>query len=318
MRAYMTKRMLFAIPTLLGATVLIFFIFALTPGDFVDSDVSLPVDRAAELKAIYGLDQPIIERYWHWMVNALQGNLGYSLKYQMPVVSLLKTYMLNSLVISGASLLLTWVLSIGLGVLSAVRRYSWYDGVLTLLVFATMSFPTFFLGLLLIKYFAVDLGWLPVSGMQTTNSNAIGWAHLWDVSKHAFLPVAVLTIASIGSVTRIVRADVINVIKQDFIRTARAKGLKEKTVVYKHALRNAILPAITLLGLEIPFLFSGAIITEQIFTWPGIGFVHMQAISVRDYPLLMGFTLFVTVVTVAGNLMAEWLYAVADPRIRLK
>ncbi|MFF2015740.1 ABC transporter permease [Paenibacillus sp. NPDC058177] len=318
MRGYMTKRLLFAIPTLLSASLIIFFIFALTPGDFVDNDPSLPATRAAELKAIYGLDKPVLERYLHWISQAIHGDLGYSLKYQMPVISVLKTYILNSFILSSVSLALTWIISIVLGILSAVRRYSWYDSLVTLLVFATMSFPTFFLGLLLIKVFSVDLGWFPVGGMQTTNTNATGLAYIWDVSKHAFLPVAVLTIASIGSITRIVRTDMMNIIKQDFIRTARAKGLKEKTVVYKHALRNALLPAITLLGLEIPFLFSGAIITEQVFNWPGIGFINMQAISFRDYPVLMGFTLLVTVVTIVGNLLAEWLYAVADPRIRLK
>ncbi|MEK8127103.1 ABC transporter permease [Paenibacillus filicis] len=318
MRTYMSKRVLFAIPTLFGATLLIFFIFALTPGDFVDSDLSLSAERAAELRSVYGLDKPVLQRYVTWISNALHGNLGYSLKYQQPVADVLKTYIANSFILSSISLLLTWVFAVSAGVFSAVRRYSWFDGVLTLIVFATMSFPTFFLALLLIKFFAVDWAMFPVSGMQTTNSGETGLAHLWDVARHAVLPVAVLTIASVGSVTRVIRSDVINVIKQDFIRTARAKGLKEKTVVYKHALRNAILPAITLLGLEIPFLFSGAIITEQLFAWPGVGFIHMEAISSRDYPVLMGFTLFLTVITILGNLFAEWLYAVADPRIRLK
>lgn len=317
MRGYMVKRLLHLIPTLFGASIVIFFIFALAPGDYIDSDVNLTPERAAELKALFGLDKPVLERYLIWLCNALRGDLGYSLQYQQPVMAVLKEYMLNSFLIASVSLILTWIIAVLVGVFSATRQYSWYDSLITLAVFGAMSFPSFFIGLLMIKWFAVDLGWLPIGGLQDTGSQSTGFAYLAEVARHMVLPVTVLTMLSVGSLTRHFRANMIDVIKQDFVRTARAKGLKEKTVVYKHALRNALLPAITLLGLELPGLFSGAIITERIFTWPGVGYIHMEAITNRDYTILMGFTMFLALLTVVGNLLADWLYAAADPRIRL-
>ncbi|UUZ94859.1 ABC transporter permease [Paenibacillus sp. P25] len=269
MRGYMVKRSLHLIPTLFGASIVIFFIFALAPGDYIDSDVNLTPERAAELKALFGLDKPVLERYLIWLCNALRGDLGYSLQYQRPVMAVLKEYMLNSFLIASVSLILTWIIAVLVGVFSATRQYSWYDSLITLAVFGAMSFPSFFIGLLMIKWFAVDLGWSPIGGLQDTGSQSTGFAYLAEVARHMVLPVTVLTMLSVGSLTRHFRANMIDVIKQDFVRTARAKGLKEKTVVYKHALRNALLPAITLLGLEPPGLFSGAIITERIFTWPG-------------------------------------------------
>lgn len=170
----------------------------------------------------------------------------------------------------------------------------------------------------MIKIFAVDFGWFPAGGMTTSGVEYSGFAYIKDVLEHMILPVLVLTMLGIGGLTRYFRTNMLEVIKQDFIRTARAKGLKEKVVVYKHALRNALLPAITLFAFELPALFSGAIITEQIFNWPGIGAIYMQAFSVRDYPLLMGFTMFIAVLTVISNLVADLLYGVADPRVRVK
>lgn len=318
MRPYMVKRVLQLIPTLIGASLIIFFIFALAPGDYVDSDIMLTPERAAELKALYGLDKPLWERYFIWLGNALKGDFGYSLQYQQPVAAVLKEYVFNSFLIAGVSLIFTWIIAVFIGVFSATRQYSWYDSLITLAVFGAMSFPSFFIGLLLIKWFAVDLGWLPIGGLLDTGSQTTGYARMWEMLRHMILPTTVLTMLSVGSLTRHFRANMIDVIKQDFIRTARAKGLKERTVIYKHALRNALLPAITLLGLELPGLFSGAIITERIFTWPGVGYIHMEAISNRDYTVLMGFTMFLAVLTVIGNLLADWMYAVADPRIRLK
>jgi peptide/nickel transport system permease protein len=181
-----------------------------------------------------------------------------------------------------------------------------------------MATPSFFLGLIVIKIFAVDFGWFPAGGMTTSGVEYSGFAYMKDVLEHMILPVLVLTMLGIGGLTRYFRTNMLEVIKQDFIRTARAKGLREKVVVYKHALRNALLPAITLFAFELPALFSGAIITEQIFNWPGIGAIYMQAFSVRDYPLLMGFTMFIAVLTVISNLVADLLYGVADPRVRVK
>lgn len=318
MRTYMVKRILHLIPTLIGASLIIFFIFALAPGDYIDSDVTLTPERAAELKAIYGLDKPMWQRYFIWLGNALHGDFGFSLQYQQPVMTVLKEYVVNSFLIASVSLVLTWIIAVFIGVFSATKQYSWYDSLITLAVFGAMSFPSFFIGLLMIKWFAVDLGWLPIGGILDTGSQTTGLARVWELVRHMILPTTVLTMLSVGSLTRHFRANMIDVIKQDFVRTARAKGLKERTVIYKHALRNALLPAITLLGLELPGLFSGAIITERIFTWPGVGYIHMEAISNRDYTVLMGFTMFLALLTVVGNLLADWLYAAADPRIRLK
>lgn len=318
MKKYIIRRLLLAIPTLLGASVIIFFVFALAPGDFVTTNVKLTAEKAHELRVLYGLDKPIIEQYFIWLGNLLQGNLGFSLQHHEPVSTVLGHYIWNSFYIAIVTLILTWSIAVAVGVISATKQYSLFDGLVTLGVFAAMSFPSFFLGLLLIKWFAVDFKLFPIGGMINTGSQSTGWAYIWEVAHHMVLPVTVLTMLSVGSLTRYFRTNMLEVIRQDFIRTARAKGLKERVVVYKHALRNALLPAITLLGFELPGLFAGAIITEQIFNWPGVGHIHLEALANRDYPVLMGFTMFLAALTVLGNLLADILYGVADPRIRLK
>ncbi|AIG26722.1 ABC transporter permease [Brevibacillus sp. 7WMA2] len=318
MKTYMFKRLMIMIPTLIGSSLLIFFLFALTPGDYVDTNPKLSPERKIELKALYGLDKPIIERYFVWAGNVLRGDLGYSLQYQQPVTTILGQYIWSSFLIAITSTTLTWIIAISIGVFSASRQYSWFDSLVTIGVFAAMALPAFFVGLLAIKIFAVDLKILPPGGILTTGSNATGLDYVIEVMKHMILPVTVLTMLSVGSLTRYFRTNILEVIRQDFIRTARAKGLKEKVITYKHALRNALLPAITLLGFELPALFGGAIITEKIFNWPGVGQVYMQALSLRDYPLLMGFTMFIALLTVVSNLLADLLYGVVDPRVRLK
>jgi peptide/nickel transport system permease protein len=318
MRLYLIRRILNMIPLLFGVSLIIFFLFALTPGDFVDSNPKLTPEKAAELRALYGLDKPVLERYFIWLGNVLTGDFGFSLQHQMPVSELLNQYLWNSFLIAIVTLILTWTIALFVGVYSAVKQHSWFDALVTLGVFASMSFPSFFLGLLLIKFFAVDLKWLPVGGMVATGSQSTGWAYVWEVAQHMILPVTVLTVLGVGSLTRYFRTNMLEVIRQDFVRTARAKGLKEKVVVFKHALRNALLPAITLLAFELPGLFAGAIITEKIFNWPGVGQIHMQALEIRDYPVLMGITMLLSILTVVGNLLADLLYGVADPRVRLK
>jgi peptide/nickel transport system permease protein len=288
------------------------------PGDYFDSFLRLNPSRLAELKALYGLDKPVIQRYFIWMSGIVSGNLGFSLKYQEPVTSLLNKYMWNSFIVAILSLIFTWTIALIIGVASAVKQNTWFDRIITVGVFVAMSFPSFFLGLLMIKFFAVDLNILPIGGMIDTGSTSIGLVHVLEVGKHMILPVTLLTLLSVGSLTRYFRSGMIDVLKMDFIRTARAKGLKEKTVIFKHALRNAILPAITLLAFELPGLFSGAIITEQIFNWPGVGHIQLEAVNTRDYPVLMSFTLLLATLTILGNLLADVLYAYADPRIRLK
>lgn len=317
MKNFILRRLLQTVPMLLFASLLIFVLFAKTPGDFIDGNITLTPARAAELKAIYGLDQPLLTRYLHWLGRLLRGDAGFSLQYQIPVSALLNQYIWNSFLLTGVALVFYWGIGLAVGVMSALKPNGLLDGLVSIAVFAAMSFPTFFLCLLLIKWFAVDLHWLPVGGMRDTGSDATGWAGMLQVAAHLVLPVLALVMLQAGSLTRYIRASMLDVIKMDFIRTARAKGLHERTVIIKHALRNALLPVITLLGFELPGLFSGAIITEKIFSWPGAGHIHIDSLAARDYPVLMGFTLFLAVLTILGNLLADILYAWADPRIRL-
>ncbi|MDC7718557.1 ABC transporter permease [Vogesella sp. DC21W] len=318
MRTYVLRRLLGAIPLLFGASLLIFLVFALTPGDFIDGNINLTPQRAAELKALYGLDRPLWARYLGWLSQLLHGDLGFSLQHQIPVSTLLGQYLWSSFLLALVSLLLYWTLSLAVGVLAAVRPYSWFDRVVTLLVFAAMSFPVFFLCLLLIKWFAVDLGWLPVGGMISIGSNATGWDYALDVARHMVLPVLTLVMLQAGGLTRYVRASMLDALAMDCVRTARAKGLPERVVILRHALRNALLPLIALLGFELPGLFAGAIVTEKIFNWPGVGHIHIDTLAARDYPVLMSFTLLLAVLTIVGNLLADVLSALADPRIRLR
>lgn len=318
MKTFILRRLLQTLPMLLFASLIIFMLFAKTPGDFIDGNIALTPARAAELKALYGLDQPLLTRYLHWLNRLLHGDAGFSLQYQIPVSELLNQYIWNSFLLASIALLFYWGIGLAVGVASALRANTLFDHLVSIGVFAAMSFPTFFLCLLLIKWFAVDLHWLPVGGMTQTGSDDTGWAWVMQVAAHLVLPVLALVMLQAGSLTRYVRASMLEVIRMDFIRTARAKGLRERTVILRHALRNALLPIITLLGFELPGLFSGAIITEKVFNWPGAGHIHIDSLAARDYPVLMGFTLFLAVLTLVGNLLADVLYAWADPRIRIK
>lgn len=317
MGTYLLRRSIYMILILLAASILIFVLYALTPGDFISNNMKLTAERKAELREIYGFNKPLVERYLTWVKNALQGNFGYSLAQQKPVLILFNQYIWNSFLLAATSTFFTWLLAVIIGVISAYKQYSWFDTLVMIFVFAAMSIPSFFIGLFLIKVLAVDLKWLPPGGMVTTGSNATGWAYAKEVIHHMTLPVVVMVLLGVGSLTRYFRSNMLEVIRQDYIRTARAKGVKEKKVLFQHALRNAMLPAITLVGFELPGLFGGSLIIEKIFNWPGIGQLYMQSFTVRDYPLLMGFTMFIAILTVIGTLISDVLYHAADPRVRL-
>lgn len=317
MSTYLTKRLLYMLIILFAASLLIFCLYATTPGDFITGNIKLTAERKAELREIYGLNKPMLERYGLWMKNALHGDFGYSLAQQKPVLQLFNDYIWNSFLLAAVSTFLTWTIAVVIGVISAYKQYSWFDTLVMVAIFAAMSLPSFFIGLFLIKILAVDLKWLPPGGMITTGSNAVGFAYFKEVVRHMTLPVVVMTLLGLGSLTRYFRSNMIDVLKQDYIRTARAKGLKERKVLFTHALRNALLPAITLIGFELPALFGGSLIIEKIFNWPGIGQLYMQSFGLRDYPLLMGFTMFIAILTVIGTLLSDILYRVADPRVRL-
>ncbi len=317
MSTYIVKRLLYIMMILFAASFLIFSLYAMTPGDFITGNIKLSAERKAELREIYGLNKPLLVRYGTWMRNALHGDFGYSLAQQKPVLALFQDYIWNSFLLAVVSMFLTWFIAVIVGVFAAYRQYSWFDTLIMIGIFAAMSLPSFFMGLFLIKVLAVDLGWLPPGGMLTTGSTATGWGYIKEVIHHMTLPVIVMTLLGIGSLTRYFRSNMIDVIKQDYIRTARAKGLPERKVLFTHALRNTLLPAITLIGFELPGLFGGSLIIEKIFNWPGIGQHYMSSFTLRDYPLLMGFTMFIAILTVIGTLLSDILYHLADPRVRL-
>lgn len=305
------------IALLLAISIIIFVLFAIMPGDFYSSNMRLSPERLVQLRAAAGLDKPIWQRYLIWLGNTLHGNLGYSMQYNEPVTHVMNTYMWNSFLVAVITLVLSWTLAVIIGVYSATHQYSLFDRIVTVLVFVSLSFPSFFIGLMMIKIFAVDLKILPTGGMFNTGSESTGFARILEVAHHLIMPVGILTFLSTGSLTRYFRSGMIDVLRADFIRTARARGIKEHAIVFRHALRNALLPMITMLAFELPGLFSGAIITEQVFNWPGIGHVQLDSVTARDYQLMMTITLFLAALTILGNFLADIGYKLADPRIRL-
>jgi peptide/nickel transport system permease protein len=307
------------IPILIGTSILIFMIFNLAPGDFVSGGGGhRTAAMEAQIRHAKHLDEPEIIQYARWASQAIRGNLGDSFNYNKPVVTVINTYIWNSFILALSAFIVSLLIAIPMGVVSAVKQHSFTDSAFNLIALVGISVPTFFISLLFIKWFAVDLKLFPISGMTEAGSTTTGLARVVEVAYHMFLPFLVLTISQLAYTMKFVKASMLEVIKQDYIRTARAKGLKEKVVIYKHALRNAMIPVITLIGLSIPMLFTGAMITEKIFSWPGIGYITYTAVFVRDYPLLMGDTMLVAVLTLIGNLMADVSYALVDPRIRLK
>ncbi|KAB8290929.1 ABC transporter permease [Bifidobacterium avesanii] len=317
MLRYTLQRFLLMIPTLLGTSILVFALFALMPGDFFSGDTKLTQERLDQLREAYGLNKPVVERYFTWLGQLLRGDWGFSMQYNLPVSTVISNYIWNSFIVSFGAFIIAWALAIAVSVYSSRHQYSFGDRAITFVVFALMSLPSFFVGLVLIKVFALNLGVMPVGGLITTGSNYTGAAYWFDVIHHAILPMLVIVCVNFGPLTRYFRTSMLDTLGMDFIRTARAKGLSEASVVGKHALRNAMLPAITLLGFRLPALFSGAIITEQIFSWPGIGRIQFESVTTRDYALLMSITMLLACLTIVGNFIADVLYTLADPRVRI-
>lgn len=318
---YIVRRTLQMIPTMLGVSFVIFLIFAMAPGDFLSSnmDPNLSPERRDEIRAMYHLDEPKPVQYFYWIKGVVtEGTFGESFYFKKPVEDVMKDYIPNSFILGAASLILGLLIAVPIGIVSATKQYSAFDKVFTVFALIGISMPSFFFGLILIKYLGVEFGMFPISGMTEPGSMATGVAHIIDVLKHMALPLIVLTLGSVGGWMRYTRSSMLEVVRQDYIRTARAKGLKEKIVVYKHALRNALIPVVTLLGMSIPGLFSGATLTETIFNWPGVGPIQLLAVHNRDYYLLMGLNLTLAFLTLFGNLIADIIYGAVDPRIRLK
>lgn len=318
---YIARRLLQMIPIIIGVSIIIFFVINLVPGNFIDAKVSashMSQEQIDHLKDLYGINDPIHIKYIKWIKGAVKFDFGDSFAHQKPVSKVISTYVPNSFMIALIAFIMELLIAIPIGIICATRQYSKADYFFTAVALVGISLPSFFLGLVLIKVFAVDLKIMPLAGLNTPGSSYTGIAFFVDRLKHIILPSCVLAFISIGSMMRYTRTAVLEIIKQDYIRTARAKGLSEKVVIYKHALRNALIPIVTLIGLSLPGLFAGAIITESIFGIPGIGKIALDAVSKRDYPLLMGFSMFVAVLTLLGNLLSDILYAFVDPRVKLK
>ena len=314
MTRYLLDRLVQSVIVLSVMSFVIYVLMGLMPGDPIDlmisADPKLTSGDAQRLRQLHGLDRPLIERYWNWLTAALGGDLGFSRLHTRPVLEVLWPALGNTVTLLGVSFLLSLAISLPTGVAAAVRPYSRTDYAVNLLAFAGISVPAFWLALLLIMVFAVILGVLPAGGMGTVGSGGF-----WDGLRYMVLPVANLTIASIGGHTRYMRASMIETLRQDYIRTARAKGLGRRRVVLKHALRNALAPVATIVALDFGYLFSGALITETIFAYPGMGKLIFDSIMGNDYNLALVALMFATVITLLGNLLADLAYAWLDPRI---
>lgn len=316
MFSQIARRLIIMIPVVFFVTVLNFLLIVAIPGDPVDTSFNpnaTAADNAAK-RAALGLNDPLYVRYGKWMGRLAHGDLGYSFSTYESVGSILGERIGPTLLLMGTAMLLAYAISIPIGILSATRQYSLLDYSMTGLAFIGISVPAFFFGLFGIYIFSLKLHWLPTGGMSTLG----GSGNLWDRILHLILPASVLAFAIGGKMVRYVRSSMLDVLGQDYLRTARAKGLHEITVTGKHALKNALIPIITVIGLDIPLLIGGAVVTEQIFQWPGIGQLTIQSIGSRDYPVLMAINLVSALVVVAANLVTDIAYVFADPRIRLE
>jgi peptide/nickel transport system permease protein len=319
---YLAWRLVWMVPVLLGITVLSFAIMHLTPGDITTVQTSLNPNVSSEsrerLREAYNLDEPLHVQYGLWLRRIVQLDFGDSFSADnRPVIDKISERLPVTLGINLASLLLILVVATPIGVISAVRQDSWLDRSLTVIVFLAFAIPGFWLALLCMVLFGVQLGWLPISGLHSPGAEHMGWgAWLADLAHHLILPVVLSAFAGIAGFSRYVRSNMLEVIRQDYILTARAKGLPEHTVILRHALRNALLPVITLLGLSIPGLIGGSVIFETLLGIPGMGQLFYNSVLMRDYPVVMGILVIGAVLTLLGNLLADLAYAWADPRVR--
>lgn len=314
MGKYILKRILIAIPVLIGITLIDYAIMCLAGSPLEMLKGPRISDAALQAKEIAaGLDKPLIVQYFVWLWQLLQGKLGYSMKSYEPVSAMIGSHIGPTLLLMGASLALSLLIAVPAGIYSAVKQYSKGDYAVVTASFIGSSIPSFFLALILIYIFTVKLGILPSGGMNTLGMDG----SVADTIRHMVLPVTVLAVSLAGSNIRYIRSSFLEILQQDYLRTARAKGIGYKRVIWKHAMRNALLPIVTVIGMQIPMLFGGAVIIEQVFSWPGLGLMTMTAIMGRDYPVIMGVCLLSAVVVLVSNLITDILYALVDPTIQL-
>ncbi len=316
MSRYFVRRVIIAIPTLLGISLVLFTVLALAPGDPFEelaTNPNVPPEVRLNLRAQFGLDDPIPIRYARWLTSMLRGDWGFSFVSRVNVETLIVQRLPTTLFVLGTAQLLGLCVAIPVGVYSAIRPYSFFDQVATTLAFIGFSLPTFFTGLLFILFFSIYLDWLPFIYRSDISATGLRW--VWDNLKQGVMPIAVLGLFQGASLTRFMRSAVLEVVRLDYVNTARAKGLSERKTIVKHVVRNALIPVVTLVGLQIPAIFTGAVITEQIFRIPGIGSLLIGSILSNDTPVVMAITFVFSCLVVLFNLVADLVYGWLDPRI---
>lgn len=318
MRTYILRRLLQTIPLLLGISALTFLLLHLAPGDFLSTMAENPAISQEKLDAMrrsFGLDRPVWVQYGLYLRNLLSGDFGQSFSRHQPVFLVIREGLLNTLLLATAAAVITWGLAIPLGVIAAVRQHSWVDRGLSFLAFVWLSIPEVLSGVLLLML-AARTGWFPVGGMRSIDWNDLGGVgKALDIARHLVLPALVVGLIPLAGRMRQMRGNLLDVLRLDYVTTARAKGLDENAVVYKHALRNAINPLITIFGFTLGSLVSGSFVAEVIFSWPGLGRITLEAIQAHDQYLVMGSVLMASAVLILGNLAADLMLAAADPRI---
>ena len=313
---YLLRRLIIAVPSLLGISLILFVLLALAPGDpfgELATNPNIPPEVRAALRVKFGIDDPIFVRYVHWLVAMLHGDWGFSFTSRVDVDTLILQRIPTTLYVVGTSQLVALLVALPVGVYAAMRPYSIFDQIANTFAFIGFSLPTFFTGLLLILVFSVNLGWLPF--VYRTDIAATGWQWYWEYIKQAIMPVTVLGLFQAASYTRYVRSAVLDVIRLDYVTTARSKGLDESKVIIKHVVRNALIPVVTLVMLQMPSVFGGAIVTEQIFRIPGIGSLLISAILANDTPVIMAVAFVFACLVLLFNLLADIIYVWLDPRI---
>ena len=330
MLKYIVKRLAYAILILLGVSLIIYFLIRLMPVDFIQSKIdamnqggaTVPQETVQAMYEMYGLGDNsfmgILKGYFSWLAALARFDLGTSFVHGIPVARVIVEHMGVSFAVSLIATVFEFMIAIPLGITAATHQYSFRDYVVTVLVMIGISLPSFFFGNMLKDLFALKLGWLPASGMVDATVSYSGFALLLDYAKHLFIPILTIVILSIGARMRMTRTNMLEVMNSDYIRTARAKGLKESVVINKHAFRNTLIPLVTSLAGLLPSLFSGAIITEQVFNLPGIGNIALDAMNRGDIPFIMGYNMFLALLSVLGVLLADLMYAMVDPRVKLE
>lgn len=322
MLKYIFRRLIQMIPVIIVISILLFCLVKAMPGDPVRAYLGVNSKVSPEIKeklmADLGLDQPMHIQYFMWLKRMANGDFGESIQYKRPVSEVVGDFLWNTFLLKIVVFILAFGISIPIGIICAVKQYSKTDNFWTVFSLIGISMPSFFFGLLLIFAFAVNFRLFPISGMVTPGTDYTGLEYVLDMAKHMVLPVTVLTISSLASLVRYIRNSMLEVVKQDYIRTARSKGLGEKIVIYKHAFRNALIPIVTLIGIWIPFLFTGSVITEKVFVWPGIGRVLYEGVIMRDYNLIMTLNMLFALLMLMGNLLQDIGYAIVDPRVKVE